>query len=119
MKLGETLTVVTREQWRDWLAEHHQSKSDIWLVFFRKGIGKPTISYNDAVEVAICYGWIDSQGRRLDEERYATRFTPRRARSHWSESNRERARRMLRSGEMAPAGLAALPDDIMSGPDRS
>jgi uncharacterized protein YdeI (YjbR/CyaY-like superfamily) len=114
MKVGETLTVLTREQWRDWLAEHHDSRSDMWLVFFRKVSGKPTISYSDAVEVAICYGWIDSQGRRLDDERHATRFTPRRGRSHWSESNKERARRTLRSGQMTPAGLATLPDDVIA-----
>ena len=112
MKVGETLTVVTREQWRSWLAEHHRTKPEIWLVFFRKATGRPTITYNDAVETAICFGWIDSQQRRLDEERYTIRFTRRRARSHWSESNRERARRMLRSGEMTPAGLAALPADV-------
>jgi uncharacterized protein YdeI (YjbR/CyaY-like superfamily) len=114
VKTRETLTVVTREEWRSWLAEHHQGKTEIWLVFFRKQTGKPTIAYNDAVEVAICFGWIDSQQRRLDEERYAIRFTPRRPRSHWSESNKERAARLLRSGEMTPAGMATLPDDLLA-----
>jgi uncharacterized protein YdeI (YjbR/CyaY-like superfamily) len=114
MKTGETLTVTTREEWRRWLAEHHQSKGEIWLVFYYKRTGKPTIPYNDAVEEAICYGWIDSQQNRMDEERFVRRFSPRRKRSHWSKSNKERALRMLRAGRMAEAGMALLPDDLLA-----
>jgi uncharacterized protein YdeI (YjbR/CyaY-like superfamily) len=114
MKTGETLTVTTREEWRRWLAEHHQSKGEIWLVFYYKRTGKPTIPYNDAVEEAICYGWIDSQQNRMDEERFVRRFSPRRKRSHWSKSNKERALRMLRAGRMAEAGMALLPDHLLA-----
>ena len=114
MKTGETLTVMTREEWRRWLADHHQTKGEIWLVFYYKRTGKPTISYNGAVEEAICYGWIDSQQNRMDEERFVRRFSPRRKRSHWSKSNKERALRMLRAGRMAEAGMALLPDDLLA-----
>ena len=114
MKTGETLTVTTREEWRRWLADHHQTKGEIWLVFYYKRTGKPTISYNGAVEEAICYGWIDSQQNRMDEERFVRRFSPRRKRSHWSKSNKERALRMLRAGRMAEAGMALLPDDLLA-----
>jgi uncharacterized protein YdeI (YjbR/CyaY-like superfamily) len=112
VKTGETLTVVTRDEFRQWLADHHQSKKEIWLVFYRKRTGKPTIAYNDAVEEAICYGWIDGQLNRLDDERFVRRFSPRRERSHWSKYNRERALRMLRGGKMTETGMAALPADI-------
>jgi uncharacterized protein YdeI (YjbR/CyaY-like superfamily) len=114
MKTGETLTVVTREDWRRWLADHHRTKKEIWLVFPYKRTGKQTVSYDDAVDEAICYGWIDSQQNRLDEERFVLRFSPRRKRSHWSTSNRERALRMLRAGKMAEAGIALLPDDVLA-----
>jgi len=114
MKTGETLTVTTREEWRRWLADHHQTKVEIWLVFYYKRTGKPTISYNDAVEEAICYGWIDSQQNPMDEERFVRRFSPRRKRSHWSKSNKERALRMLRAGKMEEAGMALLPDDVLA-----
>jgi uncharacterized protein YdeI (YjbR/CyaY-like superfamily) len=114
MKTGETLTVETREDWRGWLADHHVTKKEIWLVLYYKRSGKQTVSYDDGVEEAICYGWIDSQQNRLDEERFVLRFSPRRKRSHWSTSNRERALRMLRAGKMAEAGIALLPDDVLA-----
>ncbi len=115
MKTGETLTVTTREEFRRWLAGHHQSKKEIWLwlVFYYRRAGKPTISYNDAVEEAICYGWIDSQQNPMDDERFVRRFSPRRG-SHWSRYNRERALRMLRAGRMTEAGMAALPGDLVA-----
>ncbi len=113
MKTGETLTVATRGEFRRWLADHHQSKKEIWLVFYYKWTGKPTIAYNDAVEEAICFGWIDSQQNPMDDERFARRFSPRRKGSHWSRYNRERARRMLRARKMTEEGVAALPADLV------
>ena len=114
MKTGETLTVMTREEWRRWLADHHQTKREIWLVFHYKRTGKQTVSYDDAVEEAICYGWIDSQQNPMDDERFVRRFSPRHKRSHWSKSNKERALLMLRAEKMAAAGLATLPDDALA-----
>jgi uncharacterized protein YdeI (YjbR/CyaY-like superfamily) len=113
MKTGETLTVVTREEFRQWLADHHRSRKEIWLIFYYKRTGKPTIAYNDVVEEAICYGWIDSQQNRMDDERFVRRFSPRRRRSHPSRHNKERALRMLRAGKMTEAGMAALPAEVV------
>ena len=114
MKTGETLAVVTREEFRPWLADRHKTKAEIWLVFYYKRTGKPTIPYNDAVEEAICYGWINSQQNRMDEERFVRRFSPRRKRSQWSRYNRERALRMLRMEKITEAGLNTLPAELLA-----
>jgi uncharacterized protein YdeI (YjbR/CyaY-like superfamily) len=92
MDIGKTLYVTDRKDWRDWLARNHMTESEIWLVYYRKLTGKPRIPYNDAVEEALCYGWIDSQQKGIDEERFAQRFSPRRPKSALSEMNRERIR---------------------------
>jgi uncharacterized protein YdeI (YjbR/CyaY-like superfamily) len=102
------LHVTTRRQWRAWLKQHHATDREIWLVYHKKHTDKPRIPYNDAVEEALCYGWIDSTARRIDEQRTAQRFTPRRPGSALSEMNRVRARRLIRAGKMTPAGLAAI-----------
>ncbi len=115
MRTGETLAVGTGDEFRQWLAENHRTKREIWLVFYYKRTGKPTIPYNNAVEEAICYGWIDSQQNRMDEERFVRRFSPRRERSHWSEYNRGRALRMLQMGKMTEAGLKTLPAKLLAG----
>jgi uncharacterized protein YdeI (YjbR/CyaY-like superfamily) len=112
MEIGETLHVVSRDEWRAWLADHHAQKPEVWLVFCRKGSGKPSLSYDQAVEEAICYGWIDSQIRSLDQERFARRFTPRREGSEWPSYNKQRALKMLREGRMTQAGRALLPDEV-------
>ena len=108
MELGKTLRVSTRKAWRDWLAKHHAKRKDIWLVFYNKASGKPRIPYNDAVEEALCFGWIDSTVKKLNKDSFAQRFTPRKSGSRWSEMNKERVRRLLREGKMTPAGLAAV-----------
>lgn len=118
MELEETLYVSTGNEFRRWLSVHYESKDAIWVVFYKKASGKPSLAYEDAVEEAICYGWIDSRMKGIDSERYAIRFTPRRKGSSWSESNRARALKMLRAGKMTPAGIAALPDDLR-GPYRN
>lgn len=105
MDLGETLYVTDRKQWRAWLAKHHKTKSEIWLVYYRKDSGKPRIPYNDAVEEALCYGWIDSVYKRIDDESHAQRYTPRRKGSNLSPMNKERIRRLIASKKMTRAGL--------------
>jgi uncharacterized protein YdeI (YjbR/CyaY-like superfamily) len=101
----ETLYFTDRNQWRDWLKENYKEKKDVWLVYYKKHTGKPTIPYGDAVEEAICFGWIDSTVNRIDEERYKQRYTPRHMKSIWSDSNVKRAERMIRAGKMTSEGL--------------
>jgi len=108
-KTLKTLDVRTREQWRMWLAQHHDSESEVWLVFHKRQTGRASIAYDDAVEEALCYGWIDSLIRRLDEARYARKFTPRKPDSKWSAANRKRYARLRASGRLMPAGLKRAP----------
>jgi len=108
MEITETLYVTNREQWRSWLVQNHISAKEIWLIYYRKNTGKPRISYNDAVEIAICYGWIDSTIKLLDNDRTVQRFSPRRKKSELSEMNKERVRRLILSGEMTPFGLEKI-----------
>lgn len=114
MEIGETLYVTTREGFRNWLHKNHQSASEIWLVIYKKGTGKFIISYDEAVEEAMCFGWVDSAMKSIDTEKYAQRFTPRRKSSNWSEANKARARRLIAEGRMTPAGLATLPAEFNS-----
>jgi uncharacterized protein YdeI (YjbR/CyaY-like superfamily) len=110
MKIGKTLYVSTREAWRAWLTSHHAIEKDIWLIYYKKESGKPRIPYNDAVEEALCFGWIDSILKPIDEKKYAQRFSPRKPKAQWSAMNIERLRRLLRQKKVAKAGLAAATD---------
>ncbi|MES2459496.1 MAG: YdeI/OmpD-associated family protein [Armatimonadota bacterium] len=110
MEITETLYVNHRQEWRAWLTENHKKAAEIWLVYPRKLSGKARLAYDDAVEEALCFGWIDGIQKSLDAENSAQRFTPRRARSNWSEVNKERARRMIEQGQMTEAGTATLCD---------
>jgi uncharacterized protein YdeI (YjbR/CyaY-like superfamily) len=93
------------QSWRDWLAEHHQTSSGLWLKIAKKGAARPTVGYAEAIEGALCYGWIDGQKGKLDDEYWLQRFTPRKSRSRWSKINREKAERLIAEGRMCPAGL--------------
>jgi uncharacterized protein YdeI (YjbR/CyaY-like superfamily) len=108
MKLGKTLCVTDRKNWRSWLAKNQDKEKEIWLVYHRKSSGKPRIPYNDAVEEALCYGWIDSTIKGIDEEQFAQRFTPRRPKSILSEMNKERIRRLIKAKKMTARGLKAV-----------
>jgi len=103
----ETLDVPTAVEWRAWLRENHLSKEGVWLVFYRAGSGTPSISYGDALDEALAYGWIDSIIKKLDECRYVRKFTPRRPGSIWSKLNLERASVLVREGRMAEWGMHA------------
>lgn len=107
---------TTRADWRSWLAANHDRETEIWLVYNKRHTGEPRVEYDDAVEEALCFGWIDSVVRTIDADRYAQKFTPRKARSKWSASNRERFARMVREGRMTPAGLAKAPPPEEDGP---
>ena len=108
LDLEKTVYLSDRESWRAWLAEHHDSETDVWLIFYRKETGKPRIPYNDAVEEALCYGWIDSTVRGIDEERFAQRFSKRRKKSSLSQMNKERIRNLIAQSKMTKAGLDAV-----------
>ena len=94
--------------WRAWLDANHAESDGVWLEFAKKGSGEVTVTYDEALDVALAYGWIDSQVRKLDERFYLQRFTPRRARSPWSKRNRELAEGLFADGRMEPAGLAEV-----------
>src|SRR5579862_448112 len=112
MEIGETLQVHSREEWRDWLAENARTHKEIWVVYYRKSARRTGISYEESVEEAPCFGWIDGIQKGIDAETYASRFTPRRPNSPWSDSNRARVARLIREGRMTDAGLAVLPADL-------
>lgn len=111
----KTLQLETRGAWRAWLAKHHESETEIWLIFLKAHTGHSTVSYSDTVEEALCFGWIDSLIKRLDDDRYARKFTPRRAGSAWSEANKKRVEKMLADGRMTDAGLALVNEAKVSG----
>ncbi len=112
MDIGETIYVTTRAAFRTWLIKNHKNKNEIWLVQYKKATGKPSIDYVEAVEEAICFGWVDSLVKSIDTERHATRFTPRRPNSNWTEVNKQRARKLMAEGRMTEAGREALPSDL-------
>jgi uncharacterized protein YdeI (YjbR/CyaY-like superfamily) len=106
LKTSKTLYVSNRDDWRAWLAKNHLAEKEVWLIYYKSHTGKPRIPYDDAVEEALCYGWIDSTIKRLDDEKYAQKFTPRNLKSNWSELNKRRAQKMIKEGRMTKAGLA-------------
>jgi uncharacterized protein YdeI (YjbR/CyaY-like superfamily) len=99
---------ATREAWEAWLAEQHASSSGLWLKLAKKGSGLESISRADALEVALCYGWIDGQADSFDDDHWLQRFTPRTPRSKWSRINREKAMQLIETGAMKPAGLREI-----------
>jgi uncharacterized protein YdeI (YjbR/CyaY-like superfamily) len=108
VEVGETLEVRTRTAWRSWLTRNHSRKKEIWLVLHSKASGSSSLAYNDAVDEALCFGWIDSIVKKVGTHSRAQRFTPRRKGSPVSEMNKARARRLVREGRMTVAGRAAL-----------
>jgi len=103
------LEMRSRSAWRRWLERHHTSSSGAWLVFHKQHTGVKSVLYDDSVREALCFGWIDSLVKRLDEDRYARKFTPRKPGSAWSASNLKRWAELAAAGDLAPAGLAASP----------
>jgi uncharacterized protein YdeI (YjbR/CyaY-like superfamily) len=108
-KTLKTFAPRTREQWRQWLAKHHDSEPEVWLVFDKRLTGRRSVSYEDAVAEALCFGWVDSLIKRLDDARYARKFTPRKPYSRWSSANRRRYTDLQARGLLAPAGLKRAP----------
>jgi uncharacterized protein YdeI (YjbR/CyaY-like superfamily) len=112
----ELLELRTRQQWRKWLGKHHASSPGVWLVFHKAHTNVTSIPYEDSVREALCFGWIDSLIKRLDEDRYALKFTPRKPTSKWSDLNRKRWAELNAAGLLAEAGIAAAPTDTRYAP---
>ena len=112
----KTLRVRTPDQWRDWLARHHASESEVWLIFHKKNSGVASIDYKDALDEALCFGWVDSLVKRLDDRRYARKFTPRRPDSRWSPANRQRYAELETEGRLKAPGIERPPTDRGYGP---
>jgi uncharacterized protein YdeI (YjbR/CyaY-like superfamily) len=108
--MPNTLHVLTRADWHKWLTANYKTGTEIWLVYYKKGSGKPRISYNDAVEEALCFGWIDSNVKTLDNERFAQRFSPRKPKSPYSQANKERLKRLIAEGKVIKVILPTLRD---------
>ena len=105
----KTLLVRTLDQWCEWLTGHHASASEVWLIFYKRHTGVASIAYKDARDEALCFGWVDSLVKRLDDRRYVMKFTPRKANSRWSDVNRQRYAELKASGRLKPPGIERPP----------
>ncbi len=114
-KTDHQLYITNRKEWRRWLEKNHKKENEIWLIYFKKHTGKPKIPYDDAVEEALCFGWIDSTVKRVDDEKYMQKFTPRKDTSMWSASNKKRVRKMIDCGRMTEAGLIKVNEAKKNG----
>lgn len=104
-----------RDAWRAWLAENHAAAKERWLIFFKKHTGRPGLTYVEALEEALCFGWIDGILKRIDDEKHTIRFSPRRKNSLWSEPNKKRVARLIQEGRMTEAGLAKIREAKANG----
>jgi len=108
MDPAKALFFKNRSEWRDWLENNHSEEKEAWLVHYKKSSGKTHLSHSDGVEEAICFGWIDGILKKVDEEKYVLRYSPRKAGSVWSKINKEKAERMIEAGKMSPSGISAV-----------
>ncbi|HLO71183.1 MAG TPA: YdeI/OmpD-associated family protein [Flavipsychrobacter sp.] len=104
----ETFHPASQKDWRKWLQKHHASKQSVWLIYYKQSTGKPSLSWSDAVDEALCFGWIDSTARPVDEERYMQYFCRRKPSSVWSRINKEKVERLIANGQMTQAGLDSI-----------
>src|SRR5512146_1433890 len=114
MKMNQTLVAQNRQEWRAWLEQHYQSESEVWLIFSKSHTGQACVSYDDSVEEALCFGWIDSIIQKIDEDTYARKYTPRTNTAKWSDLNKRRVAKLIREGRMTEAGLAKIAEDAYS-----
>jgi uncharacterized protein YdeI (YjbR/CyaY-like superfamily) len=110
----ELLPISTAREFEQWLKLHGKEANEVWLVIHKKSSGKQTVTYDQLLEVGLCYGWIDNKEKGVDSERYSIRFTPRRANSNWSDRNLAVARRLLKEGRIRKQGKAVLPESLKS-----
>lgn len=99
---------LSRAEWRTWLADNHTRNAGVWLITYKVATGKPRVEYDEAVEEALCFGWVDSKPAKLDDDRSMLWFAPRKPGTNWSRPNKERVERLLAAGQMMPAGLAKV-----------
>lgn len=104
----ETFCPTSRQHWRQWLQMHHETQQSIWLIYYKKGSSKPTISWSEAVDEALCFGWVDSQKKPIDEEKYRQLFSRRRANGTWSKINKDKILQLLDKGLMTKVGLECM-----------
>ena len=112
MDISKAILMASHAEFDRWLRANGATEAEVFVAIYKKSSGKQTITIEALQETALCHGWIDSHGQRIDEERWAIRFAPRRRGSNWSPTNRRRARRLLDEGRMTPAGIAVLPADL-------
>ncbi|OGO22882.1 MAG: hypothetical protein A2Z28_02770 [Chloroflexi bacterium RBG_16_51_9] len=115
MEVEDALYFPNRPAWQKWLEKHHDKEKDVWLLRYKKDSGKPSVSYEDALEEALCFGWIDGKIKGIDNEKSGLRFSPRKARSRWSKVNRDKAEKLIAEGRMTAAGLAKIEEAKKSG----
>jgi uncharacterized protein YdeI (YjbR/CyaY-like superfamily) len=108
MEMKDTTYALSRTEWHRWLEQHHATATEIWLVYYKRDTGRPSVSYSESLEEALCFGWIDSLIQKIDDEKYARKFTPRRAGSKWSALNKHLVVKLVAQGRMTPAGLACV-----------
>ena len=106
---------LNREEWRTWLEENGSFEKEVWVIIYKKKSGRKGLRYQEAVEEAICFGWIDSKMQTVDASRFRQRFSPRKKNSIWSKSNKETAEKMVQKGKMAPAGLETVNEAKSNG----
>jgi uncharacterized protein YdeI (YjbR/CyaY-like superfamily) len=112
LDVSKATPVSSATQFDHWLRDNGATERELIVAIFKKASGKQTVTFDELLETALCHGWVDTQTKGIDDERYAIRFVPRRPGSNWSPTNREIARRLLRENRMASAGVAALPADL-------
>jgi len=113
--IGQQLRFTNRDEWRAWLEANHATVGEAWLVHYKKHTGQPGLSLEEAVEEALCFGWIDGVLRPIDDEKYALRYSPRKKGSIWSEVNKRRVRKLIKQGRMTEAGLAKIREAKANG----
>jgi uncharacterized protein YdeI (YjbR/CyaY-like superfamily) len=112
MEITTSFTPSNLADWRYWLSKNHNREREVWLVYFKPGSGRTNIDYENSVEEALCFGWIDSIIQKIDEEKYARKFNPRRMESKWSETNKRRVLKVIHEGRMTEAGMARVTFDV-------
>jgi uncharacterized protein YdeI (YjbR/CyaY-like superfamily) len=118
MNISKTVHVINRDEWRAWLAANFRTEREVWLIYYKKQSGQPRIPYEVAVEEALCFGWVDSIVKRIDDEKYAQKFTPRRNHTKWSALNVQRMEKLIKEGRMTEAGLVTYDPAARSGEAR-
>jgi uncharacterized protein YdeI (YjbR/CyaY-like superfamily) len=114
MKISKTYYAANRNEWRSWLKQNYKKEKEVWLVYYKQHTGKPRVAYNDAVEEALCFGWIDSNVQKIDEEKYAQKFTPRNSNSQWSKLNISRMKKLIAEGKMTKIGFEKIDPKLLN-----